>query len=73
MTSKAASRLSFAISVVGICIWAYGYLTTGHPRFVNWDGWPWWIADFMPNVESEIGMGLLLASMIPGVLSLRPS
>ena len=26
---------------------------------------PWWIADFIPNVQAELGIALMLVGMIP--------
>jgi hypothetical protein len=26
---------------------------------------PWWVADFLPNIECEIGMILIIAGMVP--------
>jgi hypothetical protein len=54
------------ISLVGTAIWLYGYFVTGEPPLVNWQAIsPWWIADFLPNRESEVGMTLVLVSMVP--------
>jgi hypothetical protein len=45
--------------------WLYGYYTTGNPSLIDWHAHtPWWIADFLPNIESEIGMALVCASMV---------
>jgi hypothetical protein len=50
----------------GTALWCYGYFTTGHPSLIDWRATtPWWIADFLPNIESEIGFLLMLASMVP--------
>jgi hypothetical protein len=52
--------------VVGTAFWAYGYLATGNPSLIDWHIYtPWWIADFLPNIESEIGMALVCVGMIP--------
>ena len=56
----------WSIYFAGLAIWLYGYFTTGHPSFINWHAYtPRWIADFIPNMESEIGMVLMFASMVP--------
>jgi len=53
-------------SLAGSALWIYGYVATGTPAFLNWGAFtPWWIADFLPNSESEIGMVLAFAGMIP--------
>jgi len=51
----------WAISLAGTALWLYGYYyTTGHAAFVDWQiHTPWWIADFLPNSEAEIGMALI--------------
>jgi hypothetical protein len=56
----------WSIYFAGLAIWLYGYFTTGHPSFIDWHAYtPRWIADFIPNMESEIGMALMFASMVP--------
>jgi hypothetical protein len=48
------------ISLAGTVLWLYGYYATGHAAFVDWQiHTPWWIADFLPNREAEIGMALI--------------
>jgi hypothetical protein len=54
------------ISFAGMALWFYGYLATGHPSFIDWHAnTAWWISDFLPNIESEIGMTLAFAGMVP--------
>jgi hypothetical protein len=51
--------------LVGIVLWTFGYFVTGHPSLIDWQAHtPWWIADFLPNIESEIGMALAYVSMV---------
>src|SRR5215217_547441 len=58
--------LGWVASFAGYALWTYGYFATGSPAFLNWGAFaPWWIADFLPNAESEIGMVLACAGMIP--------
>lgn len=58
------------ISLLGSALWIYGYFTTGMPSLVNWAALtPWWIADFLPNIESEIGM---VVACVGTVLSYWP-
>lgn len=58
--------LGYVVSLIGSGVWLYGYLVNGSPPLVNWHAiTPWWIADFLPNIQSEIGMALTLVSMIP--------
>ncbi len=54
------------ITLIGTAIWIYGYFVTGHPPLIDWQAHtPWWIADFLPNVESEIGLALVCVGMVP--------
>jgi hypothetical protein len=56
----------WVVSCIGSLLWIYGYYANGHPPIFDWQArTPWWIADFLPNIESEIGMILVFASMIP--------
>ena len=49
---------------MGSAIWAYGYYAGAHPAFIDWNAYaPFWIAAFLPNLESEIGAALVLFSM----------
>jgi len=43
------------VELAGIILWTYGWAAHA----------PWWIADFLPNRESEIGMVLVLVGMVP--------
>lgn len=53
------------VLVAGTVLWLYGYFATGHPTLNDWHGHtPWWIADYLPNVEFEIAMALICASMV---------
>jgi hypothetical protein len=54
------------IELAGTALWLYGYFVTGHPSLIDWQAHtPWWIADCLPNVESEIGMVLVFVGMVP--------
>lgn len=56
----------WAVMLAGAALWIYGYFVTGHPSVIAWhDHAPGWIADFLPNLESEIGMVLTFAAMVP--------
>jgi hypothetical protein len=58
--------ISYIVMSVGTVIWVYGYFTTGSPPIFDWKAYtPSWIAEFLPNLESEIGMALVCASMVP--------
>lgn len=54
------------MSLSGTALWLYGYFATGNRSLINWhDNTPWRIADFLPNLESEIGMTLVILGMVP--------
>ena len=58
--------IGWVIQSAGVAIWLYGYLSTGNPSIVDWHTiTPLWIADWLPNIQSEIGMTLMFAGMIP--------
>ena len=62
--SKTA-MLGWGISAVGMALWLYGYFATGNPSLINWHTHtPWWIADYLPNIESEIGMALVCVGTV---------
>jgi hypothetical protein len=62
--------IGWIISSAGAPLWLYGYWVTGNPSLIDWHAnTPWWIADFLPNFESEIGMALALEG--PGELLRR--
>jgi hypothetical protein len=59
---SSAVIFGWIISLAGTALWLYGYLATGHAPLINWHAkTAWWISDFLPNVESEIGMILVFA------------
>ena len=54
-----------AICTAGTILWVYGYFVTGHPSLLDWSSFsPFWISEFLPNFESEIGMVASFAGMI---------
>ena len=58
--------IGYITSLAGTALWLYGYFEPGHPALIDWHTYsPWWIADFLPNMESEIGMALVFASTVP--------
>jgi len=60
-----AKSIGWAIYVAGFVIWLFGYLSTGHATAFDWDGAaPSWISSFVPNLEAEVGLALMFASMI---------
>jgi Ni,Fe-hydrogenase I cytochrome b subunit len=58
--------IGWIVMLVGTALWVYGYFVTGHPTVVDWKAdTPNWIAEFLPNIESEIGMVLVFIAMVP--------
>lgn len=58
--------IGWIVSLAGTALWIYGYFETGHPPLIDWQAIaPWWVAKYLPNVESEIGMVLSFGGMIP--------
>jgi hypothetical protein len=54
------------MELMGTALWLFGYFAIGHRSIIDWHASaPWWIADYLPNVESEIGMALILVGMVP--------
>ena len=63
---RKAAILGWIIELASLALWLYGYFSTGNPSLVDWGILtPWWIADFLPNIESEIGMVLVVTGMVP--------
>jgi hypothetical protein len=61
-----AKRIGWAMYAVGFVIWLFGYLSAGHTSIFHWDvATPWWISSFVPNLEAELGLALMFASVIP--------
>jgi hypothetical protein len=61
-----AESIGWAIYAAGFAIWLFGYLSAGHAPLFDWNAaTPWWISSFVPNLEAELGLALMFASMIP--------
>jgi hypothetical protein len=61
-----AGIIGWVIMLGGTVLWVYGYFATGHPSIIDWSAHaPWWIADYLTNIESEMGLTMVLASMAP--------
>jgi hypothetical protein len=53
-------------SILGMILWGYGYLATGTPSVIAWDDYlPAWAAKWLPNLQAEVGMALLIIGSIP--------
>jgi hypothetical protein len=58
--------VGWAIELMGTALWVYGYFVTGHPSLIDWhDITPSWFAEWLPNIEAEIGLALVLVGMVP--------
>ena len=58
--------IGWLLCALGMALWTFGYFATGHASFFNWQAnTPTWIADYLPNLEAELGMALMFASMVP--------
>ena len=61
-----AKSIGWAIYVAGFVIWLFGCVTVCHASVFDWDvAAPSWISSFVPNLEAEVGLALMFASMIP--------
>jgi hypothetical protein len=58
--------IGWMVELMGTALWVYGYFVTGNPSLINWHAYtPWWIANYLMNIESEIGIALVFAGMVP--------
>ena len=61
-----AKSIGWTIYAAGFAIWLFGYLSAGHAPLFDWKAaTPTWISSFVPNLEAELGLALMFASMIP--------
>ena len=61
-----ARIVGLVTSTAGTALWLYGYFWSGRRPAIEWSAIaPWWIADYLPSLECEIGMVLMLAAMVP--------
>jgi hypothetical protein len=53
-------------SILGMILWGYGYFATGTPSFIAWgEHLPAWTVEWLPNLECEIGLVLVVLGSIP--------
>ena len=53
--------VGWIMNLAGFGLWLYGYLTVGWPPFFNWAAnTPVWVSEFVPTLNAEIGMALML-------------
>jgi hypothetical protein len=57
--------LSYVLSLSGTALWVYGYFQPGSPPLFNWPTIAPWLATWLPNLQSEIGMCISLGALIP--------
>ena len=58
--------IGWVLVFAGSALWLYGYLWPGAKSFVNWNALtPWWIADYLPSREAEIGLVIMCIGMLP--------
>ena len=61
-----AKSIGWAIYAAGFFIWLLGYLSAGRAPVFDWVATtPYWISSFVPNRETELGLALMFASMVP--------
>lgn len=57
--------IGWIISLGGTALWLYGYVATGNSSVIDWHTYtPGWVAEFLPNMEAEIGMALVFVSLV---------
>ena len=62
---KSEFALGWIVELAGTALWLYGYFVTGHPALIDWQAdFPWWVAKWLPNVESEVGLVMVLAGTV---------
>ena len=53
-------------SIFGMALWTYAYFVTGNPSLIPWGNFlPPWAAEWLPNLEAEIGLLLVIAGSVP--------
>jgi hypothetical protein len=60
------SFFGWALMILGVVLWTYGYLMPTGATWVDWKAnTPWWISDYIPSKESELGLALMCIGMVP--------
>jgi len=63
---KALQIASWMAYAAGFALWLYGYYTTGTPAIIDWPHLlPTWIAMYLPNLEAEAGMLVMVVATVP--------
>jgi len=61
-----AKIIGWIIELLGTALWVYGFYTVGTPPVFDWPAYtPWWMSEYLPNIQSEAGMLLVFTGMIP--------
>ncbi len=56
----------WVVTALGMILRGYGYFVIGTQPLVTWSNYlPGWAAEWLPNLEAEIGMVLLILGSIP--------
>ena len=60
------ATVGWVITALGCVLWTYGYFLGEANSLLDWPSFsPHWIADYLPNWQSEIGMALTLIASGP--------
>ena len=56
----------WVLTLVGCVMWAIGWFADSKWQFFKWAEFsPWWISEFLPNWQSEIGTLLIILGSVP--------
>lgn len=56
----------WAIAIIGMAVWIYGLYAPGGYTVVDWETHtPSWVAEFLPNWLSEVGLVFSMVGMVP--------
>jgi len=56
--------VGWTVEIVGTALWLLGYFRPGTACLVDWKNiTPWWIAEWLPSLQAEVGMALTLIGM----------
>ena len=60
------TSLGWAVTLLGCALWTYGYFVGGSLPYIPWATLaPSWIADYLPNWQTEVGLLLATVGSIP--------
>jgi hypothetical protein len=64
---KAYIGIGWVLTVAGTVLWTLGYFfTSGSSPFLDWPSFsPQWIADYLPNWQSEAGLLMAFLGQAP--------